>query len=276
MNSTNNQNIYQNMDKNYAFTLAEVLITLAIIGVVAAMTMPTLLTKVQDNINRTRFKKALNTLNQAVALAYAKTDGTINFATTNKMCGGAGNNENTNSYTYFPNDNLKGGDSGSKYSICSLFNETLKTDKNFKLTDKYLQSINKIAYIETHGSMGRYLAYKLSDGAIFAFRDNAVACKQYHKKYKPYLVFGSLQNMTALVIKMQGSSSETIETSPGGHYCYGFIDVNGTNGPNQLPTIDGQVSNNYANSKIKTHDVFPVIFYDGIVAPAHDNLLKEK
>ena len=45
-----------------AFTLAEVLITLAIIGVVAAMTMPTLIKNHQKQVYATRLKKAVNVL----------------------------------------------------------------------------------------------------------------------------------------------------------------------------------------------------------------------
>ena len=39
-----------------AFTLAEVLITLGVIGVVAALTIPTLSAKIQDNILKNQFK----------------------------------------------------------------------------------------------------------------------------------------------------------------------------------------------------------------------------
>lgn len=42
---------------NKAFTLAEVLITLAIIGVVAAMTMPSLIQKYQEQKRVTQLKK---------------------------------------------------------------------------------------------------------------------------------------------------------------------------------------------------------------------------
>lgn len=45
-----------------AFTLAEVLITLGIIGVVAAMTMPTLVANVQDKVLETQRSKAKNVL----------------------------------------------------------------------------------------------------------------------------------------------------------------------------------------------------------------------
>lgn len=53
------------------FTLAEVLITLGVIGIVAALTMPTLITKHQKNVAINQLKKAQNTLERAVNLSYA-------------------------------------------------------------------------------------------------------------------------------------------------------------------------------------------------------------
>lgn len=41
--------------KYRAFTLAEVLITLGIIGVVAAMTIPTLMAKIQENTYKSQY-----------------------------------------------------------------------------------------------------------------------------------------------------------------------------------------------------------------------------
>jgi len=64
------------------FTLAEVLITLAIIGVVAAMTMPTLVNKYQDRVNETRYKKAVSMLSQAVQLSMAQIDSPGNMTNT--------------------------------------------------------------------------------------------------------------------------------------------------------------------------------------------------
>lgn len=51
------------------FTLAEVLITLGIIGVVAAITIPTLIQKQTNNIIEGRLKKFYTTINQAVLLS---------------------------------------------------------------------------------------------------------------------------------------------------------------------------------------------------------------
>ncbi len=56
-------------DKKVAFTLAEVLITLGIIGVVAAMTIPSLVQKYKEKQRVTQLKKAYSVLNQAFLMA---------------------------------------------------------------------------------------------------------------------------------------------------------------------------------------------------------------
>jgi len=56
--------------KKAAFTLAEVLITLGIIGVVAAMTIPTLITAHQKKVTATKLQKAIAELTQAYRLSY--------------------------------------------------------------------------------------------------------------------------------------------------------------------------------------------------------------
>ena len=57
-----------------AFTLAEVLITLGIIGVVAAMTIPTLIANMTSQRYRSQFKKTVSTLSQAAWLNKAHYD----------------------------------------------------------------------------------------------------------------------------------------------------------------------------------------------------------
>ena len=59
-----------------AFTLAEVLITMGIIGVVAAMTLPTLIAKYQEKVTVTKLKKAYSVLNSAYKMAVVQ-HGTI-------------------------------------------------------------------------------------------------------------------------------------------------------------------------------------------------------
>ena len=54
-----------------AFTLAEVLITLAIIGVVAALTIPSVISNTQQQEFRTGLRKAVSVLNQAITMNMA-------------------------------------------------------------------------------------------------------------------------------------------------------------------------------------------------------------
>ena len=58
--------------RNKAFTLAEVLITLGIIGTVAAFTLPTLISKYQEHVIISKYKKMYSTLANAYNLAIAE------------------------------------------------------------------------------------------------------------------------------------------------------------------------------------------------------------
>lgn len=61
-----------NINKNLlAFTLSEVLITLVIIGVLAAILIPSTMNNINGNEYRTAIKKAISGLNQALALEYS-------------------------------------------------------------------------------------------------------------------------------------------------------------------------------------------------------------
>ena len=62
------------MTKRFGFTLAEVLITLGIIGVVAAMTMPTLINQTNGAQYKAAYKKALSAIAQGVTLNVALDD----------------------------------------------------------------------------------------------------------------------------------------------------------------------------------------------------------
>lgn len=57
--------------KQKGFTLAEVLITLGIIGIVVALTIPTLMQKTNRSEILSKFKKCYNTLANAYSLVYA-------------------------------------------------------------------------------------------------------------------------------------------------------------------------------------------------------------
>ena len=58
--------------KRSAFTLAEVLITLGIIGVVASLTLPSVINKYQEKVTVTKVKKAYSTMNNALFSAISE------------------------------------------------------------------------------------------------------------------------------------------------------------------------------------------------------------
>ncbi len=64
--SLTNSTLSQRERVKHAFTLAEVLITLGIIGVVAAMTLPALITKYEKKVATVRLKKFYSSFSQAV------------------------------------------------------------------------------------------------------------------------------------------------------------------------------------------------------------------
>ncbi|MBQ8460113.1 type II secretion system protein [bacterium] len=69
--------------KNPGFTLAETLITIGIIGVVSAMTIPTLITKYQKSQVETRLKRFYSMINQTVRLSAAENDDADGWVTLN-------------------------------------------------------------------------------------------------------------------------------------------------------------------------------------------------
>ena len=65
------------MQSSNGFTLAEVLVTFAVIGVIAALTIPGLLKNHQNQVTVTKLKKAFSVLSQATMMINADCDGNV-------------------------------------------------------------------------------------------------------------------------------------------------------------------------------------------------------
>ena len=134
------------------FTLAEVLITLGIIGVVAAMTMPTLMNSTNGAQYRTAYKKALSVLSQAVVLNVALDDYDLSQTTANAS--GATNDASV--YALFMNrmNVVKTADSNSSEDWTASNDNTVKFGKS--ATTNYTLFFN--------------------DGITFTFPNDVAAC----------------------------------------------------------------------------------------------------
>ena len=253
------------MTKRFGFTLAEVLITLGIIGVVAAMTIPTLIANTNGAKFRSQFKKSISTLNQAGLMAQAQYD--FDYAGTSEVCG-------TTAATEHPDTVM---------SMCAILNGTL-TGQTYlgKVSESVKRNNNgsSVGYAivnEDDGVLkaegyGDFLAYALADGSIVAFNAGAKGCE---------LPVGKQLNATVLGVAAPGTAD-----APGLKDCIGFIDVNGATLPNKEVTCS-DATNNGSNTADKASlnvdkpctvkndakhmtDVFPIVFHDATVEPASD------
>lgn len=226
------------------FTLAEVLITLGIIGVVAAMTIPNLIANSRAHQYRAKFKKAVSTLSQAARLSQSLYG--YDFAGLDSKCSANGQNDHPDEIS----------------SICALLNGTLsgatyfssitdiKNNKNesYSADTPYIRS-----NISSMQNLANVPAYLLSDGTIVAFSPR----------------FGENGCTLNIGETLESGYSQTSMAS-----CVGFIDVNGVNLPNKEVTCSSG-SNDISNKNciVKNDakhmtDIYPIRFHDGIVEPA--------
>ncbi len=201
--------ITKNNAMNNAFTLAEVLITLAIIGVVAAMTMPTLINNTNGAQFKTAYKKALSVLSQAVVMNIALDDYDLAGTSAN-----TDKNENTPSlyrmFTERTNGTLIEGDELTNYADALTFGTSEDADGG------------------DENAINSNYVFRFQDGIVFTFPNSGASCT---------------------------------EADP----CKGFIDTNGTKGPNKL--VECTNSDGDCTSKVTINDIFPIKFYDQTVAP---------
>lgn len=229
-----------------AFTLAEVLITLGIIGVVAAMTIPTLIANTRAQQYRARLKKTISTISQSAKMSQAQYG--FDFAGLEGECtsnGSLDNPENVQTICALLNGTL----TGATY-VNRLSDLKVRDSKNYSFTSSYLRSLG-------YPNSSSYRGYILSDGTIFAFfaglgKNNACAMP-LGESLKPVYMTGQDFNLSD---------------------CYGFIDVNGVQLPNtEVSCSSGTNSLNSSSCVVKNDikhltDIFPVRLHDGIVEPA--------
>ena len=211
------------MTKRFGFTLAEVLITLGIIGVVAAMTMPTLMNSTQGAQYKAAYKKALSALSQAI---------TLNVALDEVDFGDVDNN------THVLKDILQ-----SRMNVVRV----ATTREDPLGADEYTVNAgigDVTAGITTPAATNVTLF--MNDGIMFSYNPtNAVDC----------------------------TKDPTINTAgwtdTKRRNCSGFIDVNGTKGPNKVIACDANTGTGTTPCTVTNPtDIYPVEFFDSSVLPS--------
>ncbi len=218
--------------KRFGFTLAEVLITLGIIGVVAAMTIPTLISNTNSAKFKSQYKKTLSTMNQAALMATAQYD--LDFASLTAACGETGGTEKPDVTA----------------SMCALINGTLSGATYYSAASSIKIPGSTANYAIATGALvakNTLKAYQLADGSMVAFGD-VTSCT---------LEVGG--DITKLAEKCRGFIDVNGATLPNKEVTCGG------GGTTAVASSVGTCI--VRNNATDMGDIFPVVFHDGTVEP---------
>ena len=230
--------------KRCAFTMAEVLIAIGVIGIVAVFTIP----MIMQNLNRTKFapkfKKTISTLSQAAILSQARYY-----------------SDYSSLYTESSSDSCAEESlAKNNLTMCGLLNSVLsgQTFVGMYGTVKGAGGVYKItkeALPNSALSTENTMIFSLSDGSFVGFNKKATKCG---------VTPGTPMN------------GDTLGTVLGN--CIGFIDVNGTRPPNhEIKCKDSNANNSGAICPLEktVGDVFPVVFHNATVELVSANTLEQ-
>ncbi len=225
------------------FTLAEVLITLGIIGVVAAMTMPTLMNSTQGAQYKAAYKKALSAIAQGVTLNVAL-DG-ASFADT--VAGTAGST--TKPAT---------GDSVASILAArmNIINAATAAESGYGMTPGQgggAATSNFPGTVESEVCTGTA---------------PSVSCTPASVTPDTFLFFNDGIMFAYKAADAKACTDD--ETITGHKKCVGVIDVNGTKGPNKVVACDASAGGTAPCVVSNPTDIYPVEFYDQTILPASD------
>ena len=245
------------------FTLAEVLITLGIIGVVAAMTMPTLINSTQGAQYKTAFKKSLTVLSQAVVMNIALNDYDLSQVV-------AGDNATADA------------DASGAQSLWEIFHDRLNI----------VREASGATFNTEAGDADQWIIVSDTDSADrIAFSGTYTEALGHGGK--PFTALTSAdgdatwpENTTILMMNdgiafiFDNEQSNCIQADDrigvgADNYCYGYIDVNGQKAPNRVVQCDGGLpatetaGADDATCQVSSPtDIYPIAMFNQSVIPA--------
>ena len=244
------------MTKFKGFTLAEVLITLGIIGVVAAMTMPTLINSTQGAQYKTGFKKALTVLSQAVVMNIALNDYDLSqvVAGTNIPKSGT-----------MPEAGL------GAQSLYDLFHNRLNIVRESGPIFNITPGDSDQWIIVSNTDKGDYEAFATKH------KGDPFPVLTKGQSWPAETTFLFMNDGITFIFDNRQDTCQKANTNIGvanDNYCYGFIDVNGQKAPNRVVQCDqgsmsGTAGDDDATCTVSSPtDIYPVALYDQSVIPA--------
>ena len=255
------------------FTLAEVLITLGIIGVVAAMTMPTLINSTQGAQYKTAFKKSLTVLSQAVVMNIALNDYDLSQVV-------AGENYEDTA------DDAEG--TPGAQTLYDLFSNRLNIVRTANTSEfqggvgeatEYIivSNTDKADYegfATNHGGGGNAAAP--GTGGTNSFPDLSAADGTTTVKWPANLTMLFMNDGITFIFDNEQSNCQAANAGLGitDNYCFGFVDVNGQKAPNRVVRCDTAITegqegeDDYTCTVSSPTDIYPIAMYDQSVIPA--------
>ena len=225
-----------------AFTLSELLITLAIIGIVAALTLPVIHSKYEIAVSKNKFKKNMAVLNQMAQMAknqYGYNFATLQAPTSNTTCAFETSND---------------------YTICGMINDSLKNakylglDNEININNKIKRGKIKCQSICHNTNNFDFYIWQLADGSLIGLNPRV-----------------GRQNC------ILGDGQTVDESWLSGHFwCIGYIDTNGVDFPNQEVLCSNKNNTKMGNTEpceVKNDldhitDIYPFVIHDDVVEPA--------
>ncbi len=192
---------------SYAFTLSEVLITLVIIGIIAALTVPTLLDRFHKDAMGIALSKAYSTINQTLLRMARENDVNGNFART----------------TLFNSTDVVLGDELVKY---------IKVSKNCKMssgcftTQMGTEFPSLSSKVSTSGVIGNHYSFVGNDSVSYMVQSTGSGCIPSFNGASSTMFSGQMKQICGLIwMDLNGFK----EPNTWGNDIFLFYITNGTN-----------------------------------------------
>lgn len=262
-----------------AFTMAEILLAMTIIGVISVLVLPTVTSGTNAKQFLVTYKKAISVLNQSVDSNYAMSGWDF-----------AGTHENyATAVGEILRNRVGATDEDRQWTITGsagsgFIDDCVKTGRYAGGSTSCLASNKEPSLVVNKPSSGSGETEFNKNTHVFTMKDGLASIIILGEKYgtDEYVPCRAAGQRT--INPAKNSSGDVVKGySSAANYCLGYLDVNGPTGPNQVVTCASAADNVAAaahpltaeltvgNCKVANgmiFDVYPIIIYGDTIAPA--------